>query len=281
MSTTLELDRIVEDYLHRLDVALSELPSSRRLELIDDVRAHIAEGRSRLDEPTESDIRTLLDRLGSPEEIADESLASGTRTPTRPPRLMGRRATRTVLSGPSVASEPHIDRRRSLAIGIISGTVAVGALVGGALYGQVNGPLTWQRSLAWVCALVVLVFGSLATACLSAASTRAAARAVPGAALAKRYWATGIVSGIIALGVLGAWSLDGHAVGSFVQRVLWWSCPIALLFFGLLGASCLSLASIHSVARSARVRAIADGVTTGAAGIVFTTFATLFVLHVL
>ena len=280
MSTTLDLDRLVEDYLRRLDAALSGLASSRRLELIDDVRAHIAEGRSRLDDPTESDIRTLLDRLGTPEEIADASLAPGTTTAARPPRLVGAGAARTMPSGLPVAPQPRIDDRRYVAIGTVSGIVALVALVGGGLYGQVHGFLTWQRSLAWVCALLVLVFGLLATVNLSLASIRAAARSVPATALTRRYAVVGIVSGVVGLGVLGAWSLDGHAIGSLVQRVLWWSCPIGLLVFGLLAACCLCLASMRAAARSARVPAIADGAAVGAAGIVFTALAILFVLHV-
>ncbi len=282
MSTTSELDRIVEDYLRRLDAALEELPPSRRVQLVDDLRAHIAEGRSRLEDPTESDIRTLLDRLGTPEEIADESLTPATRTATRPPRpLMADGTIRAVLSESSAGSRGHIEDKRYLATGITSGTVAIGALVGGSLYGQVNGFLTWQRSLVWVCALIVLVFGLLATTSLSLASVRAVARPVPPTLLVKRYWVIGIVAGTVALGVLGAWSLDGHRIGSLVQRVLWWGCPIALLFFGLLAAACLSLASIRTIARSMHVAAVADGVTIGVTGMAFTVLSILFVFHAL
>lgn len=74
--STQELDGIVEDYLRRLDAALRGLPAGHRSQMVEEVRSHIAEGVARLDEPTEADIRTLLDRLGSPEEIADASRAT-------------------------------------------------------------------------------------------------------------------------------------------------------------------------------------------------------------
>ena len=53
MSTTVALDQIVDDYLQRLETALGALPESRRQQLLDDVRAHIAEERARLGDPTE------------------------------------------------------------------------------------------------------------------------------------------------------------------------------------------------------------------------------------
>ena len=71
--STQEWDRIVEDYLRRLGEVLRDLPTGHRHQMVEEVRSHIAEGVARLDEPTEADVRTLLERLGSPEEIADAS----------------------------------------------------------------------------------------------------------------------------------------------------------------------------------------------------------------
>jgi hypothetical protein len=85
--STLELDRIVEEYLRQLDAALKRLPEERRQHLVDEVRSHIAEGRALIHEPTEADIRTLLERLGAPEEIARESLITVRATEPAPRRL--------------------------------------------------------------------------------------------------------------------------------------------------------------------------------------------------
>ena len=68
MTTT---DRLVEDYLDRLEDELADLPRAKRRELVDEIEAHIAEGRTHGD--SEAQVRTLLDRLGEPSEIADEA----------------------------------------------------------------------------------------------------------------------------------------------------------------------------------------------------------------
>lgn len=84
--STLELDQLVEEYLRQLDAALRRLPEERRRHLVDEVRSHIAEGRALMDDPTEADIRTLLERLGPPEEIAGESMITDRATETAPRR---------------------------------------------------------------------------------------------------------------------------------------------------------------------------------------------------
>jgi uncharacterized membrane protein len=71
MSST--ADKLVEDYLKRLNTELRGLPRARRLELVEEISEHIAEARADLDSENEAAIRTLLDRLGDPEEIAAEA----------------------------------------------------------------------------------------------------------------------------------------------------------------------------------------------------------------
>jgi uncharacterized membrane protein len=69
-----ETDKLVGDYLKRLDGELRDLPRSRRHELVDEISHHIVEARAELD-PDELGVRELLDRLGDPEEIAAETRA--------------------------------------------------------------------------------------------------------------------------------------------------------------------------------------------------------------
>jgi HAAS domain-containing protein len=71
MSST--ADKLVEDYLKRLNGELRGLPRGRRGELVDEISEHIAEARADLESESEAAIRTLLDRLGDPEEIAAEA----------------------------------------------------------------------------------------------------------------------------------------------------------------------------------------------------------------
>jgi Protein of unknown function (DUF1700) len=66
-------DKLVSDYLKRLNGELRGLPRARRRELVDEIAEHIAEARADLESENEAAIRTLLDRLGDPEEIAAEA----------------------------------------------------------------------------------------------------------------------------------------------------------------------------------------------------------------
>jgi uncharacterized membrane protein len=58
-----------EDYLARLDAAASVLPADRRIELVAEVREHIDAAMSG-GPNDEAALRTVLDALGAPEEIA-------------------------------------------------------------------------------------------------------------------------------------------------------------------------------------------------------------------
>ena len=106
MSTS--ADKLVEDYLDRLERELADFPSARRRELVQEISEHIAEARAGLESENEAEIRNLLDRMGDPADIAaearghargDGSRCSACRAPLRSSRR--RRA------------HPPPDRRRS------------------------------------------------------------------------------------------------------------------------------------------------------------------------
>lgn len=63
-------DSLIERYMKELQNELRAFPAGRRREIADEVREHIAEARSEFDAETEAAIRTVLDRLGDPSEIA-------------------------------------------------------------------------------------------------------------------------------------------------------------------------------------------------------------------
>jgi uncharacterized membrane protein len=52
---------------------LAGVPRTRRNELVQEISEHIAEARAGLEDEREAEIRTLLDRLGDPAEIAAEA----------------------------------------------------------------------------------------------------------------------------------------------------------------------------------------------------------------
>jgi hypothetical protein len=68
MTTT--ADHLVDDYLKRLRRELAGLPRERRRELEQEISEHIAEARATLSAQNEAEIRTLLDRIGDPADIA-------------------------------------------------------------------------------------------------------------------------------------------------------------------------------------------------------------------
>ena len=62
-------DRLASDYLARLDAAARALPADRRAELLEGISEHLASARDAGELGDEAAARTLLDRLGEPEEI--------------------------------------------------------------------------------------------------------------------------------------------------------------------------------------------------------------------
>jgi len=71
MSTS--ADKLVEDYLDRLEGELADFPSARRRELVQEISEHIAEARAGFETESEADVRNLLERMGDPADIAAEA----------------------------------------------------------------------------------------------------------------------------------------------------------------------------------------------------------------
>jgi hypothetical protein len=71
MTTT--ADTLVDNYLRDLEAELRDLPAPRQREILAEVGEHIAEARATLDADTEAAIRTVLERLGDPADIAAEA----------------------------------------------------------------------------------------------------------------------------------------------------------------------------------------------------------------
>ena len=67
---TVHADSLVDDYLRRLDAAASALPAHRREELVAQIRDHLQEALRQTPAGDKAAVRTVLERLGTPEEIA-------------------------------------------------------------------------------------------------------------------------------------------------------------------------------------------------------------------
>ena len=70
---TTEVDDLILRYLQDLERELYDLPANRRQELLDEVGEHIAAARAALGPETEAGVRTTLERLGDPADIAAEA----------------------------------------------------------------------------------------------------------------------------------------------------------------------------------------------------------------
>jgi uncharacterized membrane protein len=66
-------NQLIDGYLARIQAAAVDLPASARSELLDDIRSHIAEARSREPEETDASILNILDRLGEPDAVVAEA----------------------------------------------------------------------------------------------------------------------------------------------------------------------------------------------------------------
>lgn len=66
-------DQLIGDYLDRLETAVRALPPDRRAELLAEIKEHISITLSHEEDQGEATVRTILDRLGSPEDIAREA----------------------------------------------------------------------------------------------------------------------------------------------------------------------------------------------------------------
>jgi uncharacterized membrane protein len=92
---TTKVDSLVDRYLKDLEAELADLPATRRRELLDEVGEHIGAARAALDTETEAAVRTVLERLGDPADIAAEARersglpAEPTRRPTSRLEVIG------------------------------------------------------------------------------------------------------------------------------------------------------------------------------------------------
>lgn len=84
---TMETDRLIDDYLRRLEAAAAHLQRSRRAELVAEIREHIEAALREEDAANEVAVRNILERLGPPEEIVDATEPAPTEGSRDPGRL--------------------------------------------------------------------------------------------------------------------------------------------------------------------------------------------------
>ncbi|HJX85626.1 MAG TPA: hypothetical protein VJ723_14905, partial [Candidatus Angelobacter sp.] len=70
MMNTMACNPMIEDYFSQLDSRMADLPPSDRQEFLRELRAHVLDRLEQVAMPSEADCRTVLQALGTPEEIA-------------------------------------------------------------------------------------------------------------------------------------------------------------------------------------------------------------------
>lgn len=66
---SVDTERLVDDYMQRLASAARVLPKERQAELVSEIRFHVADALRASDAVDEADVRNVLERIGTPEEI--------------------------------------------------------------------------------------------------------------------------------------------------------------------------------------------------------------------
>lgn len=67
------VQRLIATYLEEVAVALADLPPAQRREILDDLRAHIADALAAAPEQNEAAVRNILDRMGTPDDLARDA----------------------------------------------------------------------------------------------------------------------------------------------------------------------------------------------------------------
>lgn len=137
---------LLDEYLIALEHELRDLAPADRAEILIEVRDHFDAARQELPAPTEADLRNILERLGSPPEIASEA-----------------RQRLGVIPAPAIATP------RSAA-----GVLEVAALVGWVVWWPVGALLAavsprWSRRDKAIAVFIELVFFGLVASAFTTA----------------------------------------------------------------------------------------------------------------
>jgi hypothetical protein len=80
---TMQTDRLIDEYLSRLEDAAAHMQRARRTELVAEIRGHIETALDQEQAAGEAAVRNVLERLGPPEDIVDAAEPRPTETVRR------------------------------------------------------------------------------------------------------------------------------------------------------------------------------------------------------
>ncbi len=86
MNTMTVTDRLIQDYLDHLERAAHTLPAAHRAEILAEIKEHISITLSQSEDQSEATVRSVLTRLGTPEDIVREAESGLPAAPAPPAR---------------------------------------------------------------------------------------------------------------------------------------------------------------------------------------------------
>jgi hypothetical protein len=134
VTTAVDLDSLVQDYLDQLRAALGPAAPDRREAYVADIAEHLAQAREELPVGDELALRNLLDRVGRPEDLAAAELeAEAEETEAGPGAGPEQQAAPSPPSGPGaapvLAPDPPRWWRRPLFLGVLAAALLLLALL--------------------------------------------------------------------------------------------------------------------------------------------------------
>lgn len=229
---TVEAGQILDEYLAALEGELRSLSPADRAEIVLELRAHFEDARRELTEPTEAQLRNIIERLGRPAEIAAEArerlgVEAPASLPAAPP--LARAAAQPSAAGLLeilavvfwvlwwpvgvllMALSPRWSRRdKAIAVTVEFGFIAV--LIGASSTPALVSGGFGAISPAWNLLVFLLVPPSLLGIIGAAYLVRRLA--APGARPWTGPWG---IAGRTALVLLGAWLVWALAIGPLVM----------------------------------------------------------------
>lgn len=216
-------DAILNQYFRRLEQALTLLPAGRREQIVEDLRAHIEDALLSEPDRSEAAVLAVLDRVGDPDEIAQEALADATDW-----GAVGAPAGRAASLGTHSGNSATTARRKAalrlrvlapVALAIAAVVVAILTLTGGSSASAPNRPTpdpggaTGTRSGGWLPSVEVSGGGGVD-------SFRCRPQTVTGSesAAALKAGGTQVGSGGIDGHSWSAWSKNGVKGGSGLEE---------------------------------------------------------------
>ena len=244
--TTPTVDSLVEDYLARLRSAAQRLAPDRREELVEGITEHLQAARAAGAAADEAAVRTLLDRLGEPEEIVDAAREDGAPTAGYGPAYGPASGSWSASEAGAVPAAPGTGLEVAALVLLTFGSFVplVGWLVGVVLLWTSTRWRTWEKVLATLVVPggpgTVLFLGGLAggQTCSASSSVSSDGIIVQSAETCSGGLPPGIgiplfIAALVAPFLVAAWLFSRARARAALEPPIWRAAPVPGRWGGL------------------------------------------------